>query len=79
MNNVIRLDTTRRRPRPLGTRQVESAVYTVREVAGLLQLHLGGVYELLRNGTIPAERFGRRWIISRVRFHAWLDGLSGED
>ena len=50
------------------------ATYTVAEVAALLGLHLGGVYELLRDGTIPAERLGRRWIISRVRFHSWLDG-----
>jgi excisionase family DNA binding protein len=56
----------------------QPAVYSVPEVAELLGLHLGGVYELLRNGTIPAERLGRRWIVSRVRFHAWLDGLGGE-
>jgi excisionase family DNA binding protein len=62
------------RPRPAADR----AVYTVKEVAYLLGLHLGGAYELLRDGTIPAERVGRRWIISRVCFHAWLDGLAEE-
>lgn len=47
--------------------------YTVKEVAALLGLHLGGVYELLQDGTIPAKQFRRRWIISRNQFHAWLD------
>ena len=55
------------------------ATYTVQEVAELLGLHLGGAYELLRDGTIPAQRLGRRWIISRVRFHAWLDGTPESD
>jgi excisionase family DNA binding protein len=54
----------------------ERAVYTVKEVAYLLSLSLGNTYELLRNGTIPAERLGRRWVIPRARFHAWLDGLT---
>jgi excisionase family DNA binding protein len=57
----------------------QPAVYTVREVADLLGLHLGGAYELLRGGTIPAQQLGRRWIISRVRFHAWLDGTAEVD
>ena len=41
--------------------------------AALLGLHLGGVYELLQDGTIPAKQFRRRWIISCNQFHAWLD------
>lgn len=53
------------------------ATYTVKEVAALLGLHLGGVYELLQDGTIPAKQFHRRWIISRNQFHAWLDGAPG--
>lgn len=50
------------------------ATYTVKEVAALLGLHLGGVYELLQDGTIPAKQYRRRWIISRNQLHAWLDG-----
>ena len=53
------------------------ATYTVKEVAALLGLHLGGVYELLQDGTIPAKQYRRRWIISRAQFHAWLDGTPG--
>jgi excisionase family DNA binding protein len=51
----------------------ERAVYTVKEVAFLLTLSLGNAYELVRDGTIPAERLGRRWVVPRKRFHAWID------
>jgi excisionase family DNA binding protein len=50
------------------------AVYTVSEVAQLLSLSRGVAYELVRDGTIPAHRLGRRWVVPRARFHAWLDG-----
>lgn len=49
------------------------AVYTVSEVAHLLSLSRGSAYALVRDGTIPAHRLGNRWVISRARFHAWLD------
>jgi excisionase family DNA binding protein len=48
--------------------------YTVDEVAQLLRLSRGAAYERVRDGSIPAERVGRRWLIPRRRFHAWLDG-----
>jgi excisionase family DNA binding protein len=48
--------------------------YTVDEVAQLLRLSRGAAYERVRDGSIPAERMGRRWLIPRQRFHAWLDG-----
>jgi excisionase family DNA binding protein len=51
---------------------------TVKEVAYLLTLSLGNTYELIRAGTIPAHRLGRRWVIPRARFHAWLDSLTVE-
>jgi excisionase family DNA binding protein len=34
----------------------------------------GVAYESVRNGEIPATRVGRRWLVPRKRFHAWLDG-----
>ncbi len=49
--------------------------YTVEEVAELLSLSRGVTYASLRDGTIPAERVGKRWVISRRRLHAWVDGL----
>lgn len=51
--------------------------YTVDEVAGLLGLSRGGAYEQVRDGTIPAIRMGRRWVVPRTRFHAWLNGQEG--
>ncbi|MEU4801227.1 helix-turn-helix domain-containing protein [Actinosynnema sp. NPDC023587] len=50
-------------------------IYTVDEAAYLLDLSRGAAYQAVREGTIPAERVGRRWIIPRKRFHAWLDAL----
>ena len=55
--------------------EVVRLTYTVDEVALLLNLSRGITYASLRDGTIPAERVGRRWVISRRRLHAWLDGL----
>jgi excisionase family DNA binding protein len=48
--------------------------YTVDEVAYLLNVSRGIAYQYVRDGVIPAERVGRRWLIPRKRFHAWLDG-----
>lgn len=59
-------------PRPV------RAVYTVKEVAVMLSLSVSSAYTLVRSGQIPAERLGRRWVVSRSRFHAWLDGSSGD-
>jgi excisionase family DNA binding protein len=46
----------------------------VEEVAALLGIARGVAYESVRSGEIPATRVGRRWLIPRRRFHAWLDG-----
>jgi excisionase family DNA binding protein len=48
--------------------------YTVDEVAYLLNLSRGVAYQYVRDGIIPAERVGRRWLIPRKRLHTWLDG-----
>lgn len=53
--------------------QVE--IYTVPQVAALLGISDGLAYELVRAGEIPAKRLGRRWIVPRARFHAWLNDL----
>ena len=55
---------------------VEHAVYTVREVSVLLALSVGTTYALVRNGTIPAVRLGRRWVIPRQRFHEWINQVA---
>jgi excisionase family DNA binding protein len=52
----------------------QSLTYSVEEVAALLGIARGVAYECVRNGSIPATRVGRRWLVPRKRFHAWLDG-----
>ncbi len=52
----------------------ETLTYSVDEVAALLGIARGVAYESVRTGEIPATRVGRRWLIPRRRFHAWLDG-----
>lgn len=52
----------------------ESLTYTVDQVAALLGIARGVAYDSVRNGEIPATRIGRRWLVPRKRFHAWLDG-----
>jgi excisionase family DNA binding protein len=53
-------------------------VYSVRQVAALLGMNLGLVYELVRKGEIPAKRLGKRWIIPRRAFGVWLNTPSAE-
>lgn len=58
---------------------LDRAAYTVDEAAYLLNLSRGVTYQYVREGVIPAQRIGRRWVISRRSFHAWLDGLGDTD
>ncbi|GIH07463.1 hypothetical protein Rhe02_55300 [Rhizocola hellebori] len=58
--------------------QTTREIYTVAEVAVMLGLTLGGAYELVRDGTIPALKLGGRWVIPKKRFHAWLVGFQEE-
>ena len=48
-------------------------MYSVRQVAALLGMNLGLIYELVRKGEIPAKRLGKRWIIPHRAFYAWLE------
>ncbi|MDQ7908368.1 helix-turn-helix domain-containing protein [Phytohabitans sp. ZYX-F-186] len=72
MTNVFPLIPRQARGEETQTR----AVYTVHEAARLLSISVSTAYALVRSGDIPAERLGRRWVIPRVRFHAWLDGAT---
>jgi excisionase family DNA binding protein len=70
------VSTTLRLIRAATTPNPQPATYTVREVATLLGISLGSTYALVRDGTIPATRLGGRWVISRTRFHTWLDHMN---
>ena len=50
--------------------------YTVDDVAALLGVARGVAYDNVRSGQIPAVRVGRRWLVPRGRFHAWLDATN---
>jgi excisionase family DNA binding protein len=64
---------------PVPTIDPHRLTYTVDEAAYLLNLSRGLAYQYVREGVIPAQRIGRRWVIPRRRFHAWLDGLQDGD
>jgi excisionase family DNA binding protein len=51
------------------------ATYTVMEVAYLLNLSRGVTYQYVKDGTIPAFRVGRRWVVSRRQFNPNLRDL----
>jgi excisionase family DNA binding protein len=76
--NVIPLDVARfDRDEPISLNdlpQVET--YTVLEVAARLGIGRCMAYDLVRQGVIPAKRLGRRWIVPRVQFNAWLNEQS---
>ncbi|MEV6661784.1 helix-turn-helix domain-containing protein [Nocardia fluminea] len=57
----------------MGMRRAEPATYTVDEVAVLLGISRGVAYQSVHDGEIPAKRIGRRWVISRAAFTAWLN------
>ena len=48
--------------------------FTPEEVAKLLGLHINSVYAMLKSGALPGIKAGRKWMISKRRFDAWLDG-----
>lgn len=47
---------------------------TVQELATLLGWGVRSTYTHLRKGSIPAKRVGSRWVISRKKIQAWLEG-----
>lgn len=61
-------------PGPEVMSSTDRLVYSPEEVARLLGLHANSVYSLLKSGTLPAVRAGRRWLIPKRRLEAWLEG-----
>jgi excisionase family DNA binding protein len=76
--NVIPLDVARFDPDdPISQNDLlRVETYTVSEVAARLGIGRCMAYELVRKGVIPAKRLGRRWIVPRARFNAWLNEQS---
>jgi excisionase family DNA binding protein len=51
---------------------------SIPEIAELTDLSESSVRKALRNGEIPAQHVGDRWVISRDAFEAWMSGGSVE-
>ena len=49
-----------------------------RRGCGVLDLSRGNAYRYVREGVIPAKRVGRRWMVPRKTFHAWLESCEAE-
>jgi excisionase family DNA binding protein len=49
---------------------------TVEDVAARLGIGRNQAYEAVRQGKIPAFRFGRRWLIPRAAFDRMLAGAT---
>ncbi len=49
------------------------ATLTVKETSELLGISENQTYEYLIQGKLPAQRLGKKWIISRDRIMKWLD------
>ena len=50
----------------------DTRVLTVEEAARLLGISRGLGYELARRGEIPVLRLGRRLVVPKAAFEAWL-------
>jgi excisionase family DNA binding protein len=51
---------------------MDKDVLTVRDVAQRLEIGLALAYTIVRDGTVPSKRIGRKYLIPRVRFERWL-------
>lgn len=57
---------------------MEKLVYSIQEVAALLEISRSYAYELARNGTIPVLELGNKRVIPKERFIAWVNGEKNE-
>lgn len=48
----------------------------VEELAELLDVHIDSVRRMMRNGTLPAVKIGRKWYVRRDVFDAMTRGES---
>lgn len=55
--------------------RIERAVYSVKEVAELLDISTGTAYAWVRSGQLPARKLGAKWVIPKRAFNEWLDNL----
>lgn len=53
---------------------MEKLVYSIRETAELLGISRSYAYELVRNGTIPTLKLGKKRLIPKEKFAEWVNG-----
>ena len=61
-----------------GSRSPEKRVYSVDEIAGILDISRGSAYELIREGLFRTVRIGSAIRVSRQSFDDWLDNQNQE-
>ena len=49
-------------------------VYSTQEVAELLGISRSYAYELVRNGTIPSLKLGKKRLVPQQRVVEWING-----
>ena len=49
-----------------------SPLMTLQEVAAYLRVHTSTVYRLLKEGKLPAFKFGSEWRFNREVIEAWM-------
>lgn len=58
--------------RPIDQLALDSAVFTVKEVAAYLRVHQTTIYRLLRQGKIPAFKVGGDWRFKLDAINRWM-------
>lgn len=51
----------------------ESACFSVEELAAFLGICINTAYEYLESGTIPGQKLGKKWLISKNAVILWLE------
>jgi excisionase family DNA binding protein len=62
------------RRKRIQAKRAAADVISLEEVAARLGIGRNQAYDFVRDGKIPALRFGRRWLIPRVAFDKLLAG-----
>lgn len=55
---------------------MEKFSLTVKEAAAYIGIGYTKMYELVRENKVPNIKFGKRFVIPRVRFEQWADDVT---
>ncbi|MBT9156958.1 MAG: hypothetical protein DDT37_01955 [Firmicutes bacterium] len=54
---------------------MDAAVYSISEIASLLNVSLPSAYAMARSERFPAFSIGKRILVPKVAFDRWLSGI----